>query len=863
MNGSDGKNYNNDSLPQAQYLRRPRIDGILGQAAGRKLVYVIAGAGYGKTQAVRQFIEQQQGAVVRWLQLTDNDNIGARYWENLTHYISFDNLALAGKLRELGFPETSARFKQFSEILKSSEHRANKTFLVLDDFHVINSKQALAFAERCAYLHIAGACVIIISRKEPDINAVPLIAKEQVGIVTEEELCFTESEISDFLKLRGVQFSAKVLPRLTSATKGWALAILLLSMALKRAPLSLDIALDTMKQNVYKLMEIEAFNDFPESIQKIIVKLSLAPNLPLKILQNRFTDAALLQEAPQLASFVWFDSFTGEERVHPLYWEFLQTKRHILTAAEEHDTYTRAAQWFSENSFYIEAMNYYAKSKQYDRMLENLLAYPLKLPYDACVYYLDILDDLSPDISDRDKHSVLLLKKQFVPLLLIGAGKFEEARRRILDVIQEWEGSDAEFSNNLLYLAYSNLAYIEIYDCTITHEYNFHKYMVKSIELYKKITVPPARLSGPFAVADLRSFACLVGEGADFSKFDQFLDAIRQTAVCVAETYHKMYFGYEDLVACELAFYKNKPSLAKHYAFSAILKARDKKQYSIEMMATQYLLRVSAQEGNYSMSKEILRQLRSNLENQDFWNRQLLYDLFTGYFYAQIGLPAMAPSWFVMDEDEKEAASEVHISVQELIVAVKCCIAYKKYDHAFTILCNAYPRPPHEKFALGELTLTLLTASVRLNTGDPDGAAADLDKAYALSYNGEFEMPFIELGKNLRPLVHAALNHKGGGIPGAWLRDVERKAAIYAKKTDIVMKMIKKEQNIDDTIPLSEREHDVLMDLYHGLSRDEIAANQYLSVNTVKKTLQSIYIKLDAGNNVDAVRIAIDKKLIR
>jgi len=102
----------------------------------------------------------------------------------------------------------------------------------------------------------------------------------------------------------------------------------------------------------------------------------------------------------------------------------------------------------------------------------------------------------------------------------------------------------------------------------------------------------------------------------------------------------------------------------------------------------------------------------------------------------------------------------------------------------------------------------------------------------------------------------------GCAIPGDWLSAVGLKASIYAKKTAVIRNALKEEQKITDRVKLSDREQDVLNDLYHGLSRDEIAANQYLSINTVKKIIQSIFIKLDANNSVDAVRIAIEKKLV-
>ena len=884
----------NHSPLTAFFMPRPRIDQIFDRATRCKLVYVIAGAGYGKTQAVHHYIKQQPDAVVRWLQLSESDNVGARYWEHLVHNINHDNPDLADKLREFGFPETIARFKQFAEILKTSEHQARKAFLVLDDFHLISNRQALVFAERCAYLQIPGACVIIISRKEPEINAIPLFSKGKACIITEDELRFTEEEMTEFFKLRSIPYSLNDIPRLHDATKGWALAINLLSLVMSRVPKNIDHALDTMKQNIFKLLEIEAFNDFPESIKKSVVKFSLVSDLPLVPLHKITEDISLLTNTKQLSSFMWFDSLIGDYRIHPLYMEFLQSKHHILSDSEMQSTYSWAAEWCSENNFYMDAMKYYKKSRQNVRMLETLLSYPFRLPYDTCEYFLRILEDLSPDDDNRTgqhagghtnqqtsaDQSTLLLKYLFVPLLYIGMGRFDDAAKQSYDIIERWEQIDTPFSKYLLYTAYSNLAYIDTYTCTITHTYEFTKHLKKALEYYRQSSIPPVDVSGPFAVADVRSFACLVGEGAELTEFDRFLETVKEAAVYISETYHHLYYGYDDLVACELAFNKNQPEIARNFAHNAILRAREKKQYSIEVMAEQILLRIAVLEGDHPLANEILKQFRDHLENPDFWNRRLLHDMYTGFFYIQIGLPEMAPSWFVIDE--KDTDSEIHIPSRELIVTVKYHIARKKYKQALTVLSNSYPREPHERFALGELTLYLLTAVAKLKTGDPAGAANDFIKAYKLSYNGIFEMPFIELGKELQPLLNATPlsgdttsgDYTSGDVtsrdgisgdqfpPEEWRKMISKKASIYAKKAAVIMNAMKKDKRHTNPVSLSERELEVLKDLYHGLSREELALNQNLSINTINKVLQSIFIKLDANNSVDVIRIAVERKLI-
>ncbi|MCL2486197.1 MAG: hypothetical protein FWE86_01175, partial [Oscillospiraceae bacterium] len=788
----------NNSFLTANYMPRPRIDEIFEAAASCKLVYVIAGAGYGKTQAVHHYIKQQKDAIVRWVQLAESDNIGSRYWESLTHYIALDNPVLAARLRELGFPETLARFKQFAEILKTYEHSSRKTFLVLDDFHLIHSKQALVFAERCAHLQIPGACVIIISRKEPEINAVSLFSKGRASIITEDELRFTDGELAQFLRWRDIPFSAAELPQYIDATKGWALAVKLLSLVIEKFPKNIALALATMKQNIFKLMETEVWNDFPEEVQKAMVRLSLVSDLPLRPLRKVFDGDSLSRYVPQLSSFIWFDSFTSEYRIHPLYLEFIQNKQTVLSDEEKQDTYRRAAQWCCEHDFYLDAMNYYAKARQYDRMLELFLSFPFRLPNDACEYFLRILEELDPENKERDNQSVLLLKNLFIPLLLTGAGRYEEAGQRSFDSIRQWENSDDPFALNLLGVAYSNLAYIDMYTCIVTHQYDAHEHLKKSVEYFKLSSAPQIKSAGAFAVADVRSYACLVGEGASLAEFDKFLEAAGETSLYIAETLHNMYYGYDDLVSCELAFFKNQPDLAKKHAHNAILKARENGQHNIEAMAEQYMLRIAIQQGDSLLVKEILKQLRAHLDNPDFWNRRLIYDLYVGSFYVQIGIPGMAPDWYIMDD--KEVASEVRIPTRELIVSVRYCIATKKYSQALTILCKSYPREPQEQFLFGELMLSLLIAVARQGAGDTAGAMADFERAYELSFRGEFEMFFIELGKNLRPLCTTALKKENCKIPAEWLKSIGRKASIYAKKADVVKDSVKRDENIEDTV---------------------------------------------------------------
>ena len=63
-------------------------------------------------------------------------------------------------------------------------------------------------------------------------------------------------------------------------------------------------------------------------------------------------------------------------------------------------------------------------------------------------------------------------------------------------------------------------------------------------------------------------------------------------------------------------------------------------------------------------------------------------------------------------------------------------------------------------------------------------------------------------------------------------------------------------------ISLSKRETEVLADYSCGLSRNEIAASRDISANTVKMVVFALFEKLRANNMPDAVRIAVQRKII-
>lgn len=61
---------------------------------------------------------------------------------------------------------------------------------------------------------------------------------------------------------------------------------------------------------------------------------------------------------------------------------------------------------------------------------------------------------------------------------------------------------------------------------------------------------------------------------------------------------------------------------------------------------------------------------------------------------------------------------------------------------------------------------------------------------------------------------------------------------------------------------LSPREIELLEQLKEGLTYEQLAANMYISVGTVRKHIENVYRKLQVNNKMNAVKVAIDNRLI-
>ncbi|MDR1928024.1 MAG: LuxR C-terminal-related transcriptional regulator [Oscillospiraceae bacterium] len=833
-------------------LERPQLHGLLAKALQYPLTTVVAAAGYGKTQSVYAFLRNFP-AVKLWIQLSPQDNLIEHFWESFTNAIAARNPALAARLTAIGFPESKRQLVRYRNLLEQSLCPACRYVLVLDDFHLLQNTAVLHFVEASLSVPPAQLSVLLLSRREPAFNLLALRAKGIVFSLEENDLRFDCEELCAYLRLLGVALSPQAAAELTLATGGWPFAIHLLGLALKKDPRRQAAALSAVKTNLFKLMEATIFSVVSPSLQRLLVKLSLLDQLPASLLRTLAVRETLVAELERSSSFVRYDAFTDSYRLHEFFLEYLRTQQHLLCRAECRAVYRCAARWYASNDCPLEAVGYYEKAEDYAGLAEVACTLTRMTPGRVAVFLLSTLERL-PAAAFRANPALFVLRIK----LLQNLSRFEEAAAQAQELLAEYEALPPTpehcwlCSECCLHIGYGGL-FTSLY----TKEYDQERWFARGLEYFERsgrlMKLPQERTL-------LGSYVSRVGCPAAPGELERANALFAGYAPLAQQAKQGMFGGLAALAACEVAYFKTDLKNAERLATQSLHCAEECEQFQVATRALLFLLRIGLQTGNTTRLQTHLRQLKAQLKNRDYPQRHTLYEITVGWFYAQTRQTDHMAGW-LRGGFEKSDLNCLSYGL-ECLVRAKYFLAEKRYAAALTAL--EQPDTPFgpEAFLLGKLELLALRAVCLCRTGAREEAFQALREAYALAQGDGLEMPFIELGRDMRTLTAAALRCEQAALPQDWLDRIRRKSSAYAKRLAFLLADPHRASTAQGDAPqLTGREKDILTQLCQGFSRAEIAQSNNLSVNTVKAAVQIIYAKLGVQNNAEAIRAAVERKL--
>jgi LuxR family transcriptional regulator, maltose regulon positive regulatory protein len=346
-------------------ITRPRIDKLMEKGARGTLTSVTGPPGAGKTMAIASWAAARNFPYTpAWITLDDYDNRPRVFWSYVAAALRKAGIAVP---RTPPGPGRDAIDHVF--LLRLASVLAEQdppVVMVLDDLHRLTRP---AILDGLAYLlrnARPGLHLVVAARSDP---LLPLQRYRLTGELAEiraGDLAFSVEESGSLLAHHGIRLPAAALECLTDRTEGWAAGLRLaaLSMHGRSDPGQFVTELDIEDNGITGYLVDEVLSNQPESVRDMLLRTSILDCVNAELAGVLADDPKAADALPALARVNAFvlPIGGGWYRYHSLFGELLRLKLRLEHRGQLPDLYRRAARWYQRHDGLNEAVRYAAES---------------------------------------------------------------------------------------------------------------------------------------------------------------------------------------------------------------------------------------------------------------------------------------------------------------------------------------------------------------------------------------------------------------------------------------------------------------------------------------------------------------------
>jgi LuxR family maltose regulon positive regulatory protein len=374
--------------PRSKIVLRPCLIERLneGLSSGCKLTLISASAGFGKTTLVSEWVAGCKRPVA-WLSLDEGDNDPTRF---LTYLVSslqtiVENIG-EGVLGVLQSPQPPPTESILTALINEITNIPDNFILVLDDYHIIDSKQvdnALTFLLE----HLPSQMHLVITTRE-DPHLPRLRVRTQLTELRAADLRFTPSEAAEFLnQVMGLNLSAEDIASLENRTEGWIASLQLAALSMQgyasRDAASFIKSFTGSHHFVLDYLVEEVLGQQSEGIQTFLLSTSILDRLcgPLcdAVLDSPSASGQKTLEYLEHANLfiVPLDNERRWYRYHHLFADVLRMHLKVKQPDQVSALHRRASEWYEQNGLPSDAIRHALAAEDFVRAADLIeLAVP-------------------------------------------------------------------------------------------------------------------------------------------------------------------------------------------------------------------------------------------------------------------------------------------------------------------------------------------------------------------------------------------------------------------------------------------------------------------------------------------------------
>jgi LuxR family transcriptional regulator, maltose regulon positive regulatory protein len=853
-------------------VRRPRLAERLEAGVHEPLTLVAAPAGAGKSALLSTWAADRAAAPMAWLSLDPGDGERRRFWRGVLEALR--RAGVGEPIASLEVQPSEGVGQVLPVLINALEARDTPVVLVLDDLHEIGDAPALRDLDRLLRHPSPALRIVVSTRIDPPLRVGRLRVAGELTEIRAADLAFTREETSELLAASGIAVDPEVVEALWTRTEGWAAGLRLAALTMRTHPdppaFVAEFAGDDSTVAEYLLAEVLAQQ--PPEVRDYLLRLSVvdAANGELADAVTGHTDSARI--LAQLERDQVLLSTAGEarawHRLHPLFAELLRSELRYEAPDEVPGLHRRAAKWFATNDRPLEALRHAAAAGDWEHVAELTSGHWVQMLLEGELGSIRAVLERMPEGQRRDDPELALAvagvhvsagdepaARLWFDVARAGRSRVPAGRRAGFDLATAAVGlmrgrlrgdPDAALQNaqamleggpdgddaapdDLRALAMTELGIAELWSGDLPRAR-------RHLEAARGAAAAAGRdWLGVLAIGYLSAEAMLRGRFERAMRLAGEAEALAQLRGWSAT----WPVGITVLVRCAVAYHRNRLDEATVLERRSSVLLEHAGDRPLRAVVAIQRARLLAARGQPEPAFEALQEAREWIRG---WP---VMPAVAGLIAALEAMLLTAGGW----ADDADASLDGDPSDE---VAVARAILRLRAGDADGALAVLMPRLEGD----GPM-LQSTRAEAWVNAALAHDAAADeagaldaIERALAEAEPGNMQRAFLVHGAAITPLLER--HRRAGTSHRALLEDVLTALAQHGDGRPVA------------TLPetLSDREAAVLSYLPTMMSNQEIAAELFVSVNTVKTHLKAIYRKLDVEDRRGAVRRARELALL-
>lgn len=362
---------------KSQVVYRQEIATKLDKANDKKLVLVSAPAGYGKSTLISQWIDKSKCSAT-WYALDDSDNDPTTFLKYLiTSLQTFNKDFGLGSLDLLNSPNKASLESIASLLINDLLSLQDDIYVVLDDFHFISNEEVFTTL-RFILLNIPDHIhFIIITRSDPPLITSRLRSQNQLLELRINDLSFKASEIASFFnKKLKLGLNNDDIYALESKTEGWAVGLQLAALSIQETSDKSAFIKELAGSNRYIMDYLieEVMRNQSIEVQDFLLKTSFLKQISAPLcnaILNRTDSQLILEQLERDNLFVVpLDTHRKWFRYHHLFADLLKQRFLLEDKTLYEDLNKKAAQWFELNEIHEFAIEHSFAINDYEQAVE-------------------------------------------------------------------------------------------------------------------------------------------------------------------------------------------------------------------------------------------------------------------------------------------------------------------------------------------------------------------------------------------------------------------------------------------------------------------------------------------------------------